>query len=85
MKITKTAADAANYTQRKINANIGCNKCPFCGETKSNLQYIKEGNPNKGISTGFKHWCEGFFRSRYMQCDTYTCYSCGAEWESEPY
>lgn len=66
--------------------NIGCSKCPCCGETRKSIEYISEGHPNRGIVSGIqKTWAEGFFKIKTMKCDCYHCLTCGAEWESEPY
>lgn len=87
MKITKTNQKCISSQQRKQLANFGCNVCPCCGETKSELEYFKQNIFNKGISGGMihKHWAEGLFRPRYMRIDCYKCYTCGAEWESDAY
>lgn len=86
MKIIKTAAQSAIIGHSRNKANIGCNVCPCCGESKSNMVYIRNGLLNKGISSGIsKSWVEGFFHPRHIKVDCYKCYSCGAEWESEPY
>lgn len=87
MKITRTSAQVANLNKSKQIANIGCNVCPCCGETKSHWDYCRKGIYNKGLSMGgiVKNWCEGIFKIRYMQVDCYSCHTCGATWESEPY
>lgn len=87
MRITKSSRDAASLAVSSAVANAGCNKCPCCGETKSLSDYMNEGIWNKGVSgRGIERtWVEGLFRMRNMKCDCYKCYSCGAEWESEPY
>lgn len=87
MKITKSSKEVALYEAIKNVANAGCNVCPCCGETKTCRDYIMNGIFNKGIIAGFhsKTWVKGFFHMRNMRCDCYKCYSCGAEWESEPY
>ena len=86
MKVTKTADYVSALNAQKASANAGCQQCPCCGETKKDWEYIEEGIINKGISGGwYKSWAEGWFRMRSMRCDCYKCYTCGAEWESEPY
>lgn len=87
MKITRTARDSLSAAQRRAQANFGCQVCPCCGEAKTELEYFKEGIYNKGVSGGLvcKHWSEGLFKIRHMRVDCYTCYTCGAQWESEAY
>ncbi len=87
MKVTKPASVVAITEAKKAKANAGCKMCPCCGETKTDFEYIKEGIFNRGVSVGLisKTWVEGIFRMKGMKCDCYKCYSCGAEWESEPY
>lgn len=87
MKITMTSQTALSQKQRSQLANTGCKVCPCCGETKSTMEYFKEGIYNKGIFYGLicKQWAEGLFRTRHMRIDCYCCYTCGAEWESEAY
>lgn len=74
MKIIKTSERASFLKMAKQNANIGCDKCPCCGEAYHGLAPIKT-------------WMEGglFRTAKYMKVDCYTCRSCGAEWESDPY
>lgn len=87
MKITKSNRDNELSKMRREIANKGCDVCPCCGEKKHNYEYIEEGQSNKGISGGYivKNWCKGLFKMKYMQVDCYKCYTCGAEWESDPY
>lgn len=75
MKITKTSDRAAFLKKAKENANKGCDKCPCCGENY------------KGFSPLIKTWYEGGIlkKGKHMKIDCYTCESCGAEWESDPY
>lgn len=86
MKITRTAEQVARAKKAYETAHKGCYKCPCCGETKSDMAYLNEGTINKGISGGVcKSWASGIFRTRYMRVDCYSCGTCGAQWESEPY
>lgn len=72
--------------------------CPFCGETEKcknpydiwksrsgihqNMPKSWHGKRNEdNMFSVFKFW----ERSRYWKIDQYKCYTCGAEWESEPY
>jgi len=72
---------------KKRKANMGCNICPCCGESKNSLYYLNKGIVNRGILSGMicKSWVEGLFLSKYKQTDCYSCLTCGAEWESDPY
>ena len=78
MDITKTSDRASFLKMVKQNANKGCDKCPYCGE------------PYKMPSLISKEWYEssgllGLGRSKHMKVECYSCRSCGAEWESDPY
>lgn len=56
MKITKSSEVASSFTAIKATANIGCNVCPYCGETKSWFQYMEEdGVCNKVCLAGSKN------------------------------
>ena len=72
MRITKTRDQVNNFERNEAIANFGCNTCPCCG------------NPVWG-SLVSRSWIEGFFRTRHMKVNCYTCDSCGAQWESDPY
>lgn len=87
MKITRNSDMFASQQARRNFANAGCQKCPCCGETKTSSEYLREGVYNKGIVGGMicKTWAEGWFRTRYMRVDCYSCETCGAQWESEAY
>lgn len=87
MKVTRSSQAALSAQQRRQLANAGCEVCPCCGETRNFLEYFNEGILNKGLSGPMtcKHWAEGLFRTRYLQADCYSCYTCGARWESEAY
>lgn len=50
--------------------------CPYCGETKSLLDYIREtGKLNKGVSGGL---IQTDFLTSY---ECYSCNTCGAQWK----
>lgn len=76
MKIIKTQEQANKLKIGKEIANRGCNVCPCCGE--------KYGSKGLRIPT-CRTWCTGFFKTKHYKVDTYSCDSCGAVWESEPY
>lgn len=84
MKIIKTHSDANKFISAKAKANEGCLICPCCGESKFTTEYSM--SENKGILAGLQRsWVEGLFHMKNMCCDVYHCYTCGAEWESDPY
>lgn len=72
MKITRTSLDKLLEVDEYKAAHDGCEQCPCCG--------------NQRIShRASKTYRRGLFRRRWMKIDRYKCYSCDAEWESEPY
>lgn len=86
MKITKTSDKFHKEKKNREDANFGCSVCPCCGESKPYEEYLFIGVVGKGVLGGTKKtWATGFFRIKTMQSDCYTCYTCGAEWESDPY
>ena len=86
MKITKSFNKASKLMKNKIEANNDCNICPCCNETTSMLQYLHKGIINRGIMDGiYKSYATGIFKTKYIRIDCYSCLTCGAEWESEPY
>lgn len=69
----------------KKNALDECKVCPVC---KENRQFFID--PEKGIqgvSSGLisRHISTGLFRSKLYEVRCYKCYTCGAEFESDPY
>ena len=72
MKITKTSDRAAWLREQERIGNLGCNKCPCCGEPYTGIPPIKT-------------WAEGFFTTKHYKVKCYVCRSCGVEWESDPY
>lgn len=86
MRITRTSDRVTALNNAKRVANMGCDKCPCCGETKRSVDYFIHGEFNKGIVDGLQRsWVQGFFNMKSMKCDCYSCLTCGAKWESEPY
>lgn len=91
MKITKRTYPE-QLEQRKLAANVGCDVCPCCGETKSTVYYYfnqhDPKSPVKGIyETHSETWRSKFLSTKkYLyRTDKYTCYTCGCKWESEEY
>ena len=79
MKILKKSKN--NYTdfeKKRMIANKGCNVCPNCGETK---EFYFDGGDMKGIDKGSIIYHDKFA----CRTDVYTCFTCGCEWESDPY
>lgn len=71
---------------RKV-ANLGCDKCPNCGEDKKDIEYIRTGVTSKGVSHylfsemhsyGFLH-----IKSKQFNYDEYECKTCGCKWKSD--
>ena len=84
MKITKNPNKLSVFERNKIKANVGCDKCPVYGESRTFT--ISEYGKMFGISNGlYKEFYKGFFSIKPTRIDCYRCYTCGAEWESEPY
>lgn len=87
--------------QIRSTALTGCDICPCCGESRDSLSYIKEGIYDKGIHSSIinKDWYgkkyereKGILyqlfameKKRYWQVNCFSCLTCGAEWESDPY
>lgn len=82
MKITKTGKESSVFDQNRINANIGCDKCPCCGESKSTLHYIKQGILNKGILQGIEKTWASLFGMKNMKCDCYKCGTAVNNWKT---
>lgn len=85
MKIIRTASDVSKSKSDRVSANVGCNTCPCCGETRQ-WDYRLSGRP-AGISPPLVARVNigNFWMTRYASVDFYECYTCGAEWESDPY
>lgn len=85
VKITKTCDDVIAYNLRKAIANYGCHECPCCGETESALSHKNMMSGQGILHIPILRAAGGFFRSKIVKVDTYRCYTCGAEWESDQY
>lgn len=96
MKVTKLP-DAENpKLLKKKKALEGCDKCPYCGESKlnHNISYTDQGIRRSTVSWfGLKHDSNRstsvmsfvFPFCKHWEVTTFKCYTCGAEWESEIY
>lgn len=81
MKILKKSKnDYTDFEKRRIEANKGCNICPNCGETR---EFYFEGNNMKGMGRTTIAYHNRWIKSYYT--DVYNCFTCGCEWESDPY
>lgn len=76
-----------NNTQEYKDANSDCKSCPLCKESSS-FYIDKVTGKARGILTGL--YSETYVKFRFPKIkrykkDKYKCFSCGCEWESEPY
>lgn len=83
MRITRQSkADYTPKELKRIQANKGCNICPNCGESRP--FYTTKKGKNKGVFKSLfvteHHKVFSFYRT-----NSYKCYTCGCEWESDPY
>ena len=96
MRITKTPEDIAfekELEEKRVRqikkANEGCWHCPCCGETLTFSQRLKMGEKEKGILKGLipipRPTYKFLFFPVMKSVDIYKCYTCGAEWESDPF
>jgi len=88
MKITKLpdSLDPSTIIKKKIDELNSI--CPFCGETGNHN--LNEGGIARGAyRTWFgkqDHSLKSFLKkSHHWRVNLYECYTCGAEWESDPY
>lgn len=88
MRILKKPDDQDPLMIAKKKALEGCYKCPFCGEDQmihpaQTAILRNEPYHNEGIA-----WIDYYYIYRLFkvyQTEVFKCYTCGAEWESEPY
>lgn len=85
MKIRKPSNQVNHEKTLRAIANQGCDVCPNCGEKRPfNINW--ETMQPYGIAGGvIENFSTGFFNLKIWQKDIYTCYTCGTEYESEPY
>lgn len=86
MKIIFDSSNDSSKMHLRMIANIGCDKCPICGETRK----FYAGGPEKtpiGVMKSLvpARYTIGVFKRKNIQIDRYTCYSCGSSWQSDPY
>ena len=86
MKVIKTPDQSTEREIAYIKAHEGCDVCPYCGETKTALEYENKGIYNKGIIRKEpSQYIDGIIILRWVQEDRYKCRTCGTEWASEPF
>ena len=99
MKVTRTVYEYNKKQQLKNKALRGCNICPCCGETKKYIEYLRQGVDNKGILNGTYRSYYGRIdeedrsifssiiphESKHWKIECFSCLTCGAKWESDPY
>lgn len=83
MKITRQSkTDYTKEELKRIQANKDCNVCPNCGESKP--FYITKKGKSKGVMKNL-FTTEHHELFRYYRTNSYKCYTCGCEWESDPW
>lgn len=85
MKITKVPKKYDMLEYEKEKALKGCDICPFCGESRP---FTLIGNRVVGVAGGVCYMTTvrtGLFKWESMQVNCFTCETCGAKWESEPF
>lgn len=90
MKITKNPDkyDMNVYLKEKVLKE--CYTCPFCGENrKFGISMDKDGVPKShGIQDGIYYniyVSVSLFKKQLMKVNKFSCTTCGAKWESDPY
>lgn len=82
MKITSHKGHSSGSREfRKMQANIGCDKCPVCGERCS----TRDAPCGKGIQHYTHTYYKSLFNMNRYRADKYHCWTCGSRWESEEY
>ena len=76
MRIIRTPEDKEKERIEREKANEGCDVCPCCGKIDKIYVSIDDGNKC--------NCCKCNIES-IGKVDSYICYHCGAEWESEVY
>lgn len=86
MRITRKPGEIFPDEARRIEANAGCDVCPCCGEDRKYADAPLTDHSGRGIMHMGESWKDfGFFHGGLKTIDHYKCYTCGAEWESDPY
>lgn len=76
-----------NKSSEYESANLNCHCCPICNE-RSSFYIDKTTGKARGIISGLyseTYVKFGFPKMKYYKKDKYKCFSCGCEWESDPY
>lgn len=86
MRVTKFSDLRSICKPSRDVANQGCNVCPCCGEVKTIFEWFEAGESEKGIMGGIqKEYSGSTTDGEHIYIDAYLCYTCGTEWESDPY
>lgn len=92
MKITYSGKqkkqDEMEFELQRAKANEGCNVCPECGETREYREKwfsSKKYGIKKAPFPKYVHLTSAISDAICGATDTYHCYSCGCEYESELY
>lgn len=69
-----------------------CKSCPFCGEVRKfdilihpNDELLPKCIGITNLLSKVVYVKTGLFKKEQMTISKFTCHTCGAEWESEPY
>lgn len=97
MKIIEAPYETNTDAQLRNKILKECSVCPCCGETrKSEIIngalcgiHARLGNQWYGRRSEYEHPILGLFKFQepltYWETTIFSCYSCGAVWESDPY
>ena len=80
MKILKKPDSEDPIMIAKKKALEGCDVCPFC---KENKKLYSAADGNKGVAWIDFDYIYKLFK--IYKTEVFKCYTCGAEWESDPY
>ena len=87
MRITKNTKvpdyEEKERLERKMQAIIGCDVCPVCGETRDAINVRVETGEYGGVCCSTIERCAGLFILKVFRKNVYKCRTCGSEWESD--